>query len=30
VVPSGVHGVVPLQINAGGIVTTANVTIAIQ
>jgi uncharacterized protein (TIGR03437 family) len=30
VVPSGVHGVVPLQINAGGIVTTASVTIAIQ
>ncbi len=30
VVPSGVHGVVPLQINAGGIITAANVTIAIQ
>jgi uncharacterized protein (TIGR03437 family) len=30
VVPTGVHGVVPLQINAGGIVTTPNVTIAIQ
>lgn len=30
VVPAGVHGIVPLQINAGGIITTANVTIAIQ
>ncbi len=30
VVPAGVHGVVPLQINAGGIVTEANVTIAVQ
>jgi len=30
VVPAGVHGVAPLQINAGGIVTTANVTIAVQ
>ncbi len=30
VVPAGVHGVVPLQINAGGIVTAANVTIAVQ
>jgi uncharacterized protein (TIGR03437 family) len=30
VVPAGVHGVVPLQINAGGIITGANVTIAVQ
>jgi len=30
VVPAGVHGVAPLQINAGGIVTAANVTIAVQ
>ncbi|MGB6947402.1 MAG: FG-GAP-like repeat-containing protein [Bryobacteraceae bacterium] len=30
VVPSGVHGVVPLQINAGGIITSAKVTIAVQ
>jgi uncharacterized protein (TIGR03437 family) len=30
VVPAGVHGVVPLLINAGGIITSAAVTIAIQ
>jgi uncharacterized protein (TIGR03437 family) len=30
VVPPGVHGVVPLQINAGGIVTAPSVTIAVQ
>jgi uncharacterized protein (TIGR03437 family) len=30
VVPAGVHGVVPLEINAGGIITAANVTIAVQ
>jgi uncharacterized protein (TIGR03437 family) len=30
VVPAGVHGVVPLQINAGGIVTAATITIAVQ
>jgi uncharacterized protein (TIGR03437 family) len=30
VVPAGVHGVVPLQINAGGITTAATVTIAVQ
>jgi uncharacterized protein (TIGR03437 family) len=30
VVPAGVHGVVPLLINAGGIVTSAGVTIAVQ
>jgi uncharacterized protein (TIGR03437 family) len=29
-VPAGVHGVVPLQINAGGIITAATVTIAVQ
>jgi uncharacterized protein (TIGR03437 family) len=30
VVPAGVHGVVPLEINAGGIVSAATVTIAVQ
>ena len=30
VVPAGVHGVVPLLINAGGIITSAGVTIAVQ
>jgi uncharacterized protein (TIGR03437 family) len=30
IVPAGVHGVVPLIINAGGIITPANATIAIQ
>jgi uncharacterized protein (TIGR03437 family) len=30
VVPAGVHGRVPLQINAGGIITAATVTIAVQ
>jgi len=30
VVPAGVHGIVPLQINAGGIITTPKVTIAVQ
>jgi len=30
VVPAGVHGIVPIQINAGGIITSANVVIAIQ
>jgi uncharacterized protein (TIGR03437 family) len=30
VVPAGVHGTVPLQINAGGIVTATGVVIAVQ
>jgi uncharacterized protein (TIGR03437 family) len=30
VVPAGVHGTVPLQINAGGIVTSADVVIVVQ
>jgi len=30
VVPAAVHGVVPLQINAGGIITAADVTIAVK
>lgn len=30
VVPAGVHGVAPLEINAGGIITAATVTIAVQ
>ncbi len=30
VVPAGVHGTVPLVINAGGIISTAAVTVAIQ
>lgn len=30
VVPAGVHGVTPLQINAGGVLTSNQVTIAIQ
>jgi uncharacterized protein (TIGR03437 family) len=30
VVPAGVHGTVPLQINAGGIITSNQVTIAVQ
>jgi uncharacterized protein (TIGR03437 family) len=30
VVPAGVHGIVPLLINAGGIVTSTSVTIAVQ
>ncbi len=29
VVPAGVHGVVPIEINAGGIITAASVTIAV-
>ena len=30
IVPPGVHGIVPLQINAGGIITDAAVAIAVQ
>ncbi len=30
VVPAGVHGVVPLLINAGGIVTAPSATITVQ
>jgi len=30
IVPAGVHGVVPLQINAGGIITTTKTTIEVQ
>ena len=30
VVPAGIHGTVPIQINAGAIITAANVTIAVQ
>jgi uncharacterized protein (TIGR03437 family) len=30
VVPAGVHGIVPLVMNAGGIISTAAVTVAIQ
>lgn len=30
IVPAGVHGTVPIQINAGGIITDPSVTIAIQ
>lgn len=30
VVPEGVHGVAPLQINAGGIITSAKITIAVE
>lgn len=30
VIPAGIHGVVPLQINAGGVITSSQVTIAVE